>query len=82
MYRRQRKNIQRFVRSAWIHTQRAGRNIDNFVRYNGDSIRRASQAIAPLLAPENPAVAAAVATIGQGAASYGQLRDALDRAAS
>ena len=37
--------------------------------------------IAPLLAPENPALAAGIATLGQGAASYSSLRDQLDRAA-
>ena len=63
-----------------MHTQTAGRHVDKFVRTNSDAIRNVSRAIAPLLAPEAPGVAAAVATIGQGAASYSQLRDALDRA--
>ena len=82
MYRRQRKNVERFFRNALIQTQRAGRRLDNFVRYNSDTIRNVSQALAPLLAPEAPAAAAAIATIGQGAASYSSLRDQLDRAAA
>ena len=82
MYRRQSQPIQRFFRKAWMHTQAAGRQLDNFVRKNSEVIRTASRAIAPLLAPEAPGAAAAIATIGQGAASYSQLRDALDRAAT
>ena len=79
MYRRQRKNVERF---SLIQTQRVGRHLDNFVRYNSDTIRNVSQALAPLLAPEAPAAAAAIATIGQGAASYSSLRGQLDRAAA
>ena len=82
MYRRQRRQVERFFRNAFIQTQRAGRHLDNFVRYNSDTIRNVSQAIAPLLAPEAPAAAAAIATLGQGASSYSQLRDALARAAA
>ena len=82
MYRRQRRQVERFFRNAFFQTQRAGRHLDNFVRYNSDTIRNVSQAIAPLLAPEAPAAAAAIATLGQGASSYSQLRDALDRAAA
>ena len=79
--RRQQKNIHRFFRKAWMHTQNAGRQVDSFMRHNGNAIRTLSMQIAPLLAPENPALAAGIATLGQGAASYSSLRDQLDRAA-
>ena len=39
-------------------------------------------AIALALAPTEPGIAAGVATLGQGAAPYSALRDALDRAAA
>ena len=81
MYRRQRRGVERFFRNAWMHTQHAGRQVDNFVRKNSGTIRRFSQTLAPMLAPENPALAAGVATIGAGAHAYSQLRDSLDRAA-
>ena len=80
MYRQKCGGVQRFFRQAWTHTQRAGRQIDNFVRRYSGAIRNFSQTLAPMLAPENPALAAGVATLGQGAAAYSQLRDALDRA--
>ena len=81
MYRRQQRNVHRFFKKAWMHTQNAGRHIDSFMRHNGNNIRAISQAIAPLLAPEAPALAAGIATLGQGATSYSPLRDQLDRAA-
>ena len=65
MYRQKRGGVQRFFRQAWTHTQRAGRQIDNFVRRNSGAIRNFSQTLAPMLAPENPALAAGVATLGQ-----------------
>ena len=81
MYRR-RNTAQGFFRRAWAGTQRAGRYVDNFVRSNGNSIRSFSQVLAPMIAPQNPAAAAALAAGGQFASNYGQLRDALDRAAT
>ena len=80
MYRRQRRGVERFFRNAWMQTQHAGRKLDYFVRNNSSQIRSFSQALAPMLAPENPALAAGVATIGAGAQAYSQLRDSLDRA--
>ena len=80
MYRR-RNTVQGFFRKAWVDTQRAGRYVDNFVRKNSGAIRSFSQTLAPMLAPENPALAAGVATFGAGAHAYSQLRDSLDRAA-
>ena len=64
-----------------MHAQHAGRQIDVLMRHNGNNLRAISQAIAPLIAPENPALAAGIATLGQGAASYSSLRNQLDRAA-
>ena len=82
MHRRQPRNpVQHVFRKAWSHTQHAGRQIDNFMRQNGKSIKLLSQNIAPLLAVAAPGAAAVVATFGAGAHSYSQLRDALDRAA-
>ena len=69
MYRRQQRNVRGFFRKAWMHTQHAGRQIDSFMRYNGNNIRAISQAIAPLITPENPALVVGIATLGQGAAS-------------
>ena len=65
-----------FWRNAMLHTQYYGRQIDNFFRANGNRIRDVAATIAPLLA-ENPALAAGVAVVGQGAASYSALRDQL-----
>ena len=67
-------------KDALYHTQRFGRQIDNFFRANGSKIRDVAMMVAPLLAPENPALASAVGVVGQGAASYSQLRDRLDQA--
>ena len=66
-----------FWRNALLHTQYYGRQVDNFFRTNGNRIRDIAATVAPLLAPENPALAAGVAAIGQGAASYSTLRDQL-----
>ena len=51
-----------------------------FFRANGAKIRDVAMMVAPLLAPENPALASAVGVVGQGAASYSQPRDRLDQA--
>ena len=67
-------------RDALYHTQRFGHNIDNFLKTHGNKIRNVAMMVAPLLAPENPALASAVGVVGQGAASYSQLRDRLDQA--
>ena len=69
-----------FFRNAYKHTQYFGRQMDNFFRANGTKIRDVAMMVAPLLAPENPALASAVGVVGQGAASYSQLRDRLDQA--
>ena len=63
-----------------MRTQNCGRQMDNFFRANGTNIRDVAMMVAPLLAPENPALASAVGVVGQGAASYSQLRDRLDQA--
>ena len=69
-----------FVRNAYLHTQYYGRQLDNWFRVNGTKIREVAMMVAPLLAPENPALASAVGVVGQGAASCSQLRDRLDQA--
>ena len=69
-----------FFRNAYMHTKYFGRQLDNFFRANGTKIRDVAMMVAPLLAPENPALASAVGVVGQGAASYSQLRDRLDQA--
>ena len=66
-----------FWRNALLHTQYYGRQVDNFFRANGNNIRDIAATVAPLLAAENPALAAGVAVVGQGAASYSALRDQL-----
>ena len=63
-----------------MHTKYYDRQLDNFFRANGTKIRDVATMVAPLLAPENPALASAVGVVGQGAASYSQLRDRLDQA--
>ena len=51
-----------------------------FFRANGTKRRDVAMMAAPLLAPDNPALASAVGAVGQGAASFSQLRDRLDQA--
>ena len=63
-----------------MHTKYYGRQLDNFFRANGHRIRDVAMMVAPLLAPENPALASAVGVVGQGTASYSQLRGGLDQA--
>ena len=65
-----------------MHTMYYGRQLDNFFRANGTKIRDVAMMVAPLLAPENPALASAVGVVGQGAASHSQLRDRLGQASS
>ena len=65
-----------FWRNALLHTQYYGRQVDNFFRANGNMIRDIAATVASLLA-ENPALAAGVAVLGQGAASYSALRGQL-----
>lgn len=69
-----------FFRNAYLHTAHFGRQLDNFFRAKGNKIRDVAMMVAPLLAPENPALASAVGVVGQGAASYSQLRDRLEQA--
>ena len=63
-----------------MHTKYYGRQLDNFFRANSTKIRDVAMMAAPVLAPENPALASAVGVVCQGAASHSQLRDRLDRA--
>ena len=67
-----------FFRDALLHTQHFGRQVDNFFRKNGHRIKNVAAAIAPLIAPEAPALAAGIAVAGQGASAYSTLRDQLD----
>ena len=69
-----------FFRNAYLHTAHFGRQIDNFFRANGNKIRDVAMMVAPRLAPENPALAAAVGVVGQGADSDSQLRDRPEQA--
>ena len=71
-----------FFRKFWRHTQHGAHQVDGFFRTHGRQIREVAMAVAPALAPTQPGIAAGVATLGQGAASYSALRDALDRAAA
>ena len=73
---RSRRGSGGFWRNSMLHTQYYGRQLDNFFRANGNRIRDVAATIAPLLV-ENPALAAGVAVVGQGAASYSALRDQL-----
>ena len=68
-----------FFRDALYHTQRFGRNVDRFFRANGPRFQQIAAAVAPLVAPEMPGVAAGIAVGGQAAASYSALRDQIDR---
>ena len=69
-----------FFRDAMYHTQRFGRGVDSFFRKSGPMLRDISAAVAPLVAPSNPALAAGLAVGGQAAGSYSALRDKLDAA--
>ena len=64
------------------NTQHGAHQVDGFFRRHGKQIREVAMALAPAIAPSQPGLAAGIATVGQGAASYSQLRDALDRAAT
>ena len=68
-----------FFKDTLSHDQRMGRNVDNFMRQDGPRIRDVAQVVAPLFAAEAPALAAGVATAGQGLANYAAIRDQLDR---
>ena len=71
-----------FLPQALENTQCGAHQVDGFFRRNGRQIREIAMAVAPAIAPTQPGIAAGVATLGQGAASYSALRDALDRAAA
>ena len=66
-----------FWRNALMHTQYYGRQVDNFFRKYGHKMRDVAATVAPLVAPEMPALAAGIAVAGQGASSYSTLRDQL-----
>ena len=63
-----------FFRNAYLHTAHFGQQLDNLFRANGNKIRDVAMMVAPLLAPDNPALASVVGVVGQGANSYSQLR--------
>ena len=77
---RPRRNGNGFFRDAMYHTQRFGRGVDSFFRKSGPMLQQLSTAVAPLVAPSNPALAAGLAVGGQAAGSYSALRDKLDAA--
>jgi len=68
-------------RSFLSHALRQGREwlggVDHFFRSYGPAIKQVAQIAAPALAASNPALAAGVATVGQAADSYSQLRSQL-----
>ena len=66
-----------FFRNAYQHTAQFGRQLDNLFRATGHKIRDVAMVVASQLARGNPALASAVGVVGQGAASYSQLRDRL-----
>ena len=67
-----------FFRDALFRVHRVGRHVDNFMRQNGARMRDIAQIVAPLLVAEALALAAGVATAGQGLANYASMRDQLD----
>ena len=69
-----------FFSNAYLHKTHFGRPLDNFFKANGNKIRGVAMMVAPLLAPDTPALASAVGVVGQGATSYSQLRGRLDQA--
>ena len=81
MHRSRRGNTG-FFRKLWTHTRQGAHQVDGFFRKHGRQIREIAMAVAPAIAPTQPGIAAGIATVGQGAASYSALRDALDRAAA
>ena len=74
---RSRRSSGGFWCNAMLHTQYYGRHLDHFFSANGNRIRDVAATIVPLLAPENPALAAGVAVLGQGAVAESTLRDQL-----
>ena len=66
MHRRPTRGIGGFFRHSMAQARIFGMGVDNFMRANGNRIRDVAATVAPLLAAGNPALAAGVATIGQG----------------
>ena len=58
--------------------RRALGGADHFLRTYGPGMKQLAMGIAPALARSNPALAAGVATLGQAADGYSQLRTQLD----
>ena len=50
---------------------------DHFLRTYGPGMKQLAQGIAPMVAQSNPALAAGIATVGQAADGYSQLRTQL-----
>ena len=50
---------------------------DHFLRTHGPSMKQLAMGIAPAIARSNPALAAGIATVGQAADGYSQLRTRL-----
>ena len=66
-----------FMSEAVHLGRRALYSADHFLRSYGPAMKQLAQVAAPAIAKANPALAAGVAVIGQGADSYSQLRTQL-----
>ena len=56
---------------------RALGSVDHFLRAYGPGMKQLAMGIAPAIARSNPALAAGIATVGQAADGYSQLRTRL-----
>ena len=66
-----------FLSHALHHGREFLRGTDSFFRSWGPSMKAAAQIVAPALAQTNPIAASAIASVGQAADSYSQLRSQL-----
>ena len=57
--------------------RRASVTADHFLRTYGPSMKQLAMGIAPAIARSNPALAAGIASVGQAADGYSQLRTQL-----
>ena len=60
--------------STEVHGRKALGSADHFLRTYGPSMEQLAMGLAPAIARSNPALAAGIATVGQAADGYSQLR--------
>ena len=74
---RSRRGGHGFFSHAVHHTKAFLGGADHFFRHWGPAMRQAAMIAAPTIAPSHPALAAGIASVGQAANSYAELRQQL-----